>query len=153
MIEELDAIDLEILRLLQIDESMTNQQIGDVVFRSAATVYARIVRMTKMGVIVGRVIVLDAEKLNLTFKAHIFICIYGYSFEKRAQFKLDALRIKGISEVVYYGGVPQIGLNVITKNMKTFVAIEKKISMMPEIRSIHSCLILDHVKNQNGFSF
>lgn len=153
MQEELDAIDLEILRLLQADESLTNQQIGDAVFRSAATVYARIVRMTKMGVIIGRVIVLNAAKLNRTFKAHIFICIYGYSFDKRSQFKLDVLRIKEVAEVVYYGGVPQIGLNVVTDNMKTFVAVEKKISMMPEIRSIHSCLVLDHVKNQNGFSF
>lgn len=153
MHHQLDPIDLKILRLLQADESLTNEQIGNAVFRSASSVYARIRKLENLGIIEKRMIVINPEKLNLTFNAHIFICMKGYSYGKREEFRIDLKHIVGISNVIYYGGIPNIAVHVTTNDMRNFLAIEKKISSMDKVLFIHSAIVLENIKINNGLSF
>jgi DNA-binding Lrp family transcriptional regulator len=66
--EELDAIDLKILDLLQKDSSLAIADIADRVGLSSSPCWRRIERLKKAGVITHQVTLLDREKLGLTFE-------------------------------------------------------------------------------------
>ena len=60
----LDAIDLQLLRLLQRDASLTNQSLAKLVHVSPPTCLRRIKRLRHSGVIECQLAILNPEKLN-----------------------------------------------------------------------------------------
>lgn len=59
---DLDSIDLEILKLLQKDASLTNKEIAFQLRKSIATVHERIRRLNEKGVIKRIVAILDRKR-------------------------------------------------------------------------------------------
>jgi Lrp/AsnC family leucine-responsive transcriptional regulator len=72
-VEELDAIDLQILNLLQIDGRMSNADLAQQVGLAPPTVLRRVKLLEEHGYIRGYVALVDPLKLGLTVTAFIFI--------------------------------------------------------------------------------
>jgi len=62
---DLDNIDRAILRLLAADASLSLNDIAEKVGLTATPCWKRIKRMEELGIIKGRIAVLDADKLGL----------------------------------------------------------------------------------------
>lgn len=68
MSQELDAVDAKILDLIQSDASLSVAEIADRVGLSSSPCWRRIKRLEEVGIIEGRVTLLDRQKLGLDFE-------------------------------------------------------------------------------------
>lgn len=83
----LDDLDRRILRHLQIDSSLTNQDLASRVHASAPTCLRRVRRLVDEGVIEKRVAILNADKLGSTLTAIIEITLDIQTAEFMDQFE------------------------------------------------------------------
>jgi len=83
---QLDAKDIEILDLIQDNCKQTVKELARKIHSPITTVYNKIKRMEKHGVIKGYKAILDHKKLGLTTTAFIFISFsYEYGNNARSQ--------------------------------------------------------------------
>ena len=68
MPQELDAVDAKILDLVQRDAGLSVAEIAEHVGLSSSPCWRRIKRLEEAGVIIGRVTLLDRQKLGLDFE-------------------------------------------------------------------------------------
>ena len=73
VVEELDTIDLQILKLLQEDGRMSNSDLAQRVGLAPPTVLRRVKLLEERGYILGYVALVDPIKLGLTTTAFIFL--------------------------------------------------------------------------------
>jgi DNA-binding Lrp family transcriptional regulator len=67
---DLDAIDAKILDLVQHDAGLSVAEIAEKVGLSSSPCWRRIKRLEEIGIIQGRVTLLDREKLGLGFEVY-----------------------------------------------------------------------------------
>ncbi len=70
----LDSRDLQILRIIQENCRLTSREIADKIDSPVTTVFAKIRRFEKLGLISGYHAVLKANKLGAGTTAFIFVC-------------------------------------------------------------------------------
>lgn len=97
MPEELDAIDLRILDMLQEDASLSIAEIAERVGLSSSPAWRRIERLKKAGVITKQVTLLDQEKLGLKFEVFASVKLQHPSRENLERFEAA---VRGWPEVV-----------------------------------------------------
>jgi Lrp/AsnC family transcriptional regulator for asnA, asnC and gidA len=108
--ENIDEIDLKILRILIEDAKVSYGEIGEQVFLSPGAVHTRVKKMETSGIITGSSISVDTKKLGWDIAA--FLGIY---LEKSEQYDDVALHLKTIPEIV--------SINYTTGNYSIFVKL------------------------------
>src|SRR5690606_27279533 len=88
----LDDLDRRILRQLQSDNSLTNQELAARVHASAPTCLRRVRRLHKEGVIERQVAIVDPAKLGPTLTAIVEITLDIQAAEFMEQFENHAAR-------------------------------------------------------------
>lgn len=106
--ENIDEIDLKILRILIEDAKASYGEIGEKVFLSPGAVHTRVKKMETTGIIIGSGISIDTKKLGWDISA--FLGIY---LEKSEQYDDVVTQLKKIPEIV--------GINYTTGNYSIFV--------------------------------
>ena len=101
--EQLDDLDLRILDQLQIDASLTNQDLAERVHASPPTCMRRVRRLKSMGVIEKQVAILAPAKVGSTVTAIIEVTLDNQSaeqlelFEKRIEIEAAVLQCYRVS--------------------------------------------------------
>jgi Lrp/AsnC family transcriptional regulator for asnA, asnC and gidA len=108
--ENIDEIDLKILRILIEDAKVSYGDIGEKVFLSPGAVHTRVKKMESSGIITGSSISIDTKKLGWDIAA--FLGIY---LEKSEQYDDVADQLKMIPEIV--------SINYTTGNYSIFVKL------------------------------
>jgi Lrp/AsnC family transcriptional regulator for asnA, asnC and gidA len=108
--ENIDEIDLKILRILIEDAKVSYGEIGEQVFLSPGAAHTRVKKMETSGIITGSSISVDTKKLGWDIAA--FLGIY---LEKSEQYDDVALHLKTIPEIV--------SINYTTGNYSIFVKL------------------------------
>ncbi|CAN1577556.1 Lrp Transcriptional regulators [Spirosomataceae bacterium] len=108
--DNIDEIDLKILRILIEDAKVSYGEIGEQVFLSPGAVHTRVKKMETSGIITGSSISVDTKKLGWDIAA--FLGIY---LEKSEQYDDVALHLKTIPEIV--------SINYTTGNYSIFVKL------------------------------
>ncbi|HLO46204.1 MAG TPA: Lrp/AsnC ligand binding domain-containing protein [Leadbetterella sp.] len=108
--ENIDEIDLKILRILIEDAKVSYGEIGEKVFLSPGAVHTRVKKMETTGIITGSSISVDTKKLGWDIAA--FLGIY---LEKSEQYDDVATQLKIIPEIV--------SINYTTGNYSIFVKL------------------------------
>ncbi len=108
--ENIDEIDLKILRILIEDAKISYGDIGEKVFLSPGAVHTRVKKMESTGIITGSSISVDTKKLGWDIAA--FLGIY---LEKSEQYDDVAAQLKLIPEIV--------SINYTTGNYSIFVKL------------------------------
>ncbi len=67
--QDLDTLDIEILKLVQRDAELTNKEISFKLHKSIATIHERVRRLKRPGYIKRTVAILNGKKLNLGLTA------------------------------------------------------------------------------------
>src|SRR5450830_1931619 len=83
----LDSIDLQLLRVLQSDASLSNQDLAARVHVSPATCLRRVKRLTDLGVIERRVALLSPQKLGAGLSTIVEITLDRQGAEHLAAFE------------------------------------------------------------------
>src|SRR5215212_4624036 len=148
MPELLDAIDLKLLDLLQVDAGLSVAELAEKVGLSTSPCWRRIKRLEELGVIMRRVTVLDRERLGLSFEVY---CTVKLSLATKENLEAFERAIAGWHEVVQCAtvtGAADYELRVVTRDMRAFDDfLREKILSLGLVSNIESRIVITSVKN------
>jgi Lrp/AsnC family leucine-responsive transcriptional regulator len=146
----LDHTDIELLKLIQKDSSMTNKEMAEKVNLSPTPVFERIKKLEQMGYIKGYVGVLDKEKIGLNLTVFCSVKIKEHTKEIGNKFVKDIVLLEEVVECFNIAGDYDFLLKVITTNMKTYQDfVINRLGEIENIGSTHSTFVMGEIKNQN----
>ena len=148
MQDELDAIDMKILTLLQRDASMTTAELAEKVGISQSPCWRRIQRLHDDGYIKGQVVLVDREKLGFDMQIFAQVKIGRLSDEDRETFFRGVQNIPEILECYTVFGEMDTLLKIVAPNVKWYQEfIFNSLMKLPGVEDVRSIVTLSEAKN------
>ena len=128
---ELDAVDLQILRQLQSDASLSNQAMALVLHLTPPTCLRRVKRLHQLGLVEKQVAILNSEKLN-QFTGHGLQVIVEVSLDRQdssslLQFEQKAVAEAGVQQCWRVSPGPDFVLIIATTDMPAYLGLSQKL--------------------------
>ena len=150
MIQDLDEVDLKILRRLQENSRLTTKELAAIVHLSQTPVFERVKRLEREGYIKKYMAVLDAEKLNRGFVVFCNVSMKQHTFENSQRIMEAVQKIPEIVECYNISGEYDFMLKIYVENMKHYQEFVLRIlGELDCIGSLNSSFVLGEVKNSN----
>jgi DNA-binding Lrp family transcriptional regulator len=148
MNNNLDKIDLKILKLLQENAKITNLQISMEVGLSPAPTLERVKKLESAKLIKGYYTQLDNEALGIGISAIIHITLTRQIENAISSFKNEINKIPEIMECYQVTGNADYVLIVMVKDIRAFeTLISLKLSKMEEIGQMQTMVVLSKPKD------
>ncbi len=149
--EKLDAIDIQILRELQVNGKLTTKELAAIVNLSVTPVFERQKRLEREGYIKRYTVVLDAEKLGNGFVVFCNIRLKQHSREYGYQFMEAISSIKEITECYNTSGDYDFMMKIMVRDMKHYQDfILNTLGVIDSIGSLHSIFAIGEIKPFSG---
>jgi DNA-binding Lrp family transcriptional regulator len=143
----LDAFDLKILRALQNDGRLTNQELADIAGLSASQCSRRRMRLEEEKVISGYRAELASEALGFGVIAFIQITLATHSPDNAKKFRALVNRIDDIQEAYSLTGDSDYVLKAVLRDLKGLSDIVNDVLMPhPSVAHVRSSIVLDRLK-------
>ena len=149
--EDLDNIDITILRALQKNSRLTTKELAAKIHLSTSPAFERQKRLEREGYIKGYMAVVDAEKVgngilvlcNIRLKQHTEYLIQQF---------MDAVKnIDEITECFNTSGDYDFLIKVYAKDMKDYQQfMQHTLGRIECVGSLHSVFVIDETKNTHG---
>jgi Lrp/AsnC family transcriptional regulator len=143
---KLDAIDRELLRLLQEDAEMPMARLAEAVNLSPTPCWRRVQRLKDEGVITKQVVLLDPHKLNLGVTVFVAVRTNQHS---QAWFEKFHAAVKAIPEVVEFyrmsGDVDYL-LRVVVPNIGAYDTVYKRLIRASNLFDVSSSFAMEEIK-------
>ena len=128
---ELDAIDLQILRQLQSDASLSNQAMALALHLTPPTCLRRVKRLHQLGLVEKQVAILNSEKLS-QFTGHGLQVIVEVSLDRQdsgslLQFDQKAVAEVGVQQCWRVSPGPDFILIIATTDMPAYLGLSQKL--------------------------
>lgn len=147
-INDLDATDLAILRLIQADASLSLGDIAKEVGLTQTPCWKRIRRMEETGIITGRVTLVNAEKLGLGISVFVAIETGDHSAAWIESFAKTVADIPEIVECWRLGGDVDYLLRVVVSDMTAYDGFYRKLTArVSSLRKVTSRFAMECVKS------
>ena len=150
-LNEIDAIDLRLLRTLQADSNRSTAELAELLGLSQPSCWRRLQRLRQAGYIVKEAAVLDREKLG--FSTQVFALV-KLSSVGRANLSGFAETIRAMPEVVechVLMGVADFILKVVTEDIHAYERFFfEKLSALEGVQDITSSVALSEIKPPSG---
>lgn len=149
--EQLDKIDLQILRILQENSNLTTKELASRVSLSTTPVFERLKRLEKDGYIKKYVAVLDAEKLNRGFVVFCSVKLSKLNKEIATNFIDRIQNIEEVTECYNISGEYDFLLKVHSPDMKYYQEfILNVLGTIDNLGSLTSTFVMQEVKHRYG---
>lgn len=144
---ELDRYDGHILRLLQEDSRISNQDLADRIGLSPSPCLRRVRALEESGIIVGYRALLDARSLGLSLMALIHISMDQHTPERFSNFEAQVSKIPEVMEcLLITGQAADYQLKVVVKDMDTYQELLlNRITRIKGVTGVHSSFVLRRV--------
>ena len=147
-LNDLDATDLAILRLIQADASLSLGDIAKEVGLTQTPCWKRIRRMEEAGIITGRVTLVNAEKLGLGISVFVAIETGDHSAAWIESFAKTVAEMPEIVECWRLGGDVDYLLRVVVSDMTAFDGFYRKLTArVTSLRNVTSRFAMECVKS------
>ena len=147
-LNDLDATDLAILRLIQADASLSLGDIAKEVGLTQTPCWKRIRRMEETGIITGRVTLVDAEKLGLGISVFVAIETGDHSADWIESFAKTVADMPEIVECWRLGGDVDYLLRVVVSDMTAYDGFYRKLTArVSSLRKVTSRFAMECVKS------
>ncbi len=147
-LNDLDATDLAILRLLQADASLSLGDIAKEVGLTQTPCWKRIRRMEETGIITGRVTLVNAEKLGLGISVFVAIETGDHSAAWIESFAKTVADMPEIVECWRLGGDVDYLLRVVVSDMTAYDGFYRKLTArVSSLRKVTSRFAMECVKS------
>ena len=152
-IHELDAIDLQILRILQDNSRLTTKELAQQIHLSVTPTYERQRRLERMGYIKGYVAVLDANKMERGFMVFCNVSMKQINKRIANEFKDTVASWIEVTECYNISGDGDYLLKICVSSMQKYQQfILDKLGEFPYISKVSSCFVMDTLKLTYGFA-
>jgi Lrp/AsnC family transcriptional regulator, leucine-responsive regulatory protein len=151
MQDELDAGDLRILKVLQTEGRLTNQELADKVGLSTSPCWRRVKRLEESGVIKGYQAVLDRRRLGLGVLAFIRIGIDSHSEAEARRFEKDVLKLEEVVACYSIAGDADFLLQVVARDLDAYAEFAMTVvRRLPRIKEMQTIFVLKEIKPMQG---
>jgi Lrp/AsnC family leucine-responsive transcriptional regulator len=149
---QLDKIDIEILKLLQKDASLTNKEIANVLYKSIATIHERVRRLKAQGYIKKFVAILDRKKINKNLIAFSHVLMKDHSAQTLNKFETEVSKFSEVMECLQMTGAHDFILKIATKDMDAYHQfLRNKLATLENITTVQSYFVLSEPKNETAY--
>jgi len=151
--EDLDEIDITILRILQNDSKKTAKEIAEVLNLTVSPVYERIRRLENKGVIKKYVAILDKSMLgsSVTTFCQVSMRYHNEAFIERFEKQIQSL--DEVQECYHMAGQVDFILKINTKDLEDYHNfIKYKLSKIENIGVLNSTFVLKDIKHTSEFN-
>jgi len=149
---ELDTTDIEILKLLQKDASLTNKEISFKLRKSVATVHERTRRLKEQGFIKAIVAILDRKKINRSLIAFSHVLLNDHTANTLNQFESEVAKFPEVMECFQMSGTFDFILRIATTDMEAYHQFyRKKLATLPNITTVQSFFVLSETKSDTAY--
>ncbi|MFT4801722.1 Lrp/AsnC family transcriptional regulator [Patiriisocius sp. Uisw_047] len=148
---KLDAIDKELLTLLQQNSKQTNKQLSQQLNLSVTAIFERIKKLERNDVIKQYVALLDKKKVDLGFTVFCHVKLTKHEQKSIANFETEIEQLSEVLECFHVSGDYDYLLKVAVKDMDHFrTFMVKKLTSLEEIGSTQSSITIKEVKNNTA---
>ncbi|MBP3755733.1 MAG: Lrp/AsnC family transcriptional regulator [Prevotella sp.] len=149
--DELDEIDLQILRTLQKNAKLTTKELADAVHLTPTPVFERQKRLERQGYIKRYVAVLNPDKMGLGLMVFCKVKLKQINHEIADAFARRIVRIPEVTECYNTSGSYDYLLKVRAADMKQYQEfVLNKLGEIEHLASIESTFVMSEVKQDNG---
>lgn len=149
---ELDVFDLNILRILQKDASLTNKEIASRLNKSVATVHERVRRLKEEGYIKRVVAILDRKKIDKSLIAFSQVLLHDHTAETLATFEREVSKFPEVMECFQMTGTFDFILRIATSDMDAYHDFYRnKLATLPNITTVQSFFVLSETKSITAY--
>lgn len=144
---ELDRYDREILRVLQQDGRISNQDLADRIGLSPSPCLRRVRALEEAGLIAGYRAQVNAKALGLTLMALIQISMDRHTQERFTDFEAAVHEIPEVLEcLLITGQAADYQLKVVVRDMDAYQELLlNRITRIPGVTGVHSSFVLRRV--------
>lgn len=146
----MDAIDRQLLALLQENGKLTMKELSNQLGLSITPIYERLKRMERDKVILGYEARLDEKKTGFDLEVFCSVTLESHKSEFLSEFKVGIQKFEEVMECYHLAGSFDFLLKILVKNMDSYsVFVNKKLAKLPNIGVVQSMMVLDKVKHKS----
>lgn len=143
----LDEGDIRLLRALQMEGRLTNQELAQRCGMSTSPAWRRIRRLEEEGVIQGYRAVLNPRRLGLGVNAFVRIGIDRHSEAEALEFETEVMRLQEVISCHSVTGDHDFFLQVVAADLDAYADFSMRIiRRLPGMRSMHTNFALKEIK-------
>ena len=143
---QLDRQDRVILAKIQADASQSVGELAEQVGMSKSACWRRLQKLEEMGVIRGRVALLDANALNLSLAVYISVRTNQHNDEWAARFQQATEQIPGVLEVYRMSGDLDYLIKAVVADMPDYDRLYKRL-IKADIYDVSSSFVMETIKH------
>jgi Lrp/AsnC family transcriptional regulator, leucine-responsive regulatory protein len=148
----LDALDVQILQLLQTNARLTNREVALQLGLSVTPTYERIRRLERLGYIRGYVALLDPQRIGQGLAVMATIRLKEHSREYLEQFVEQIQKLPEVMECYYVAGAFDYILKVAVPDMEAYQQfLVKKLAGLENIGQVQSHFIMTDIKKSTAY--
>jgi len=147
----MDAIDKKIIRELQRDGRLSNQDLAALVGLSPSPCLRRVRRLEQAGIIAGYTALVDPEKLGLPINVFVNIRMEKPDPELIKSFERAIKKIDEVIECYLMTGSRDYLLHVVSEDLKSYEhLVRERLAAIPGVLSLESSFAFGRVKNTHA---
>lgn len=147
MLEQLDAVDRKILRLLQEDSALANTELAERVGLSSAPCWRRVKRLEELGIIARRVAILNPEALGLEIVVFASVKLAKHEKTSLTDFENAVKDYEQVTECYTVSGSMDFLLRIVTTDMRSYDRfLREHILQLPAVAEVDSRFVVTQVK-------
>ena len=148
MTPKLAKQDVEILKLLQADATVSTAAIAEHINVSQSPCWRRINRLEQEGLIRGRVALLDRSALGMDVVVFATINLTSSGRQNLIEFEREIVRHPEVMECYTMTGIWDYMLKIVTRDIRHYESfVRNTLTASPSIRELHSHMAVTEIKN------
>ena len=146
--KKLDALDRKILKALQSEGRLSNQDLSEQVALSTSVCHRRVQSLERAGVISGYVALLDARTIERSATVFVEITLSAQANDLLDAFEREVKRIPDVLECHLMAGTADFLLKIVARDGDDFARIHREhLAKLPGVAQMHSSFVLRTVTN------
>ncbi|MFT6957469.1 MAG: Lrp/AsnC family transcriptional regulator [Halieaceae bacterium] len=145
---ELSKSDIEILKMVQSDATLTTAAIAEKINLSQSPCWRRVNRLEQEGLITRRVAVLDRQALGMDVVVFATINLTSTGRQNLLEFEQEIVRHPEVMECYTMTGIWDYMIKIVTRDIRHYEAfVRNTLTTSPSIRELHSHVAVTEIKN------
>lgn len=142
-----DTTEMKILRLLQDDARITNQELADKAGMSASPCWRKVRKLEDDDVIQGYRAVLNRKKIGLSVMVFIRVTIDSHSEAEARKFEEEVTALEDVVACYSIGGDADFLLQVVASDLDSYADFAMSVvRRLPGIKEMQSMFVLKEIK-------
>ena len=145
---QLEKQDVQILKLLQRDATVSTAAIAERINISQSPCWRRINRLEQEGLIKGRVALLNREALGMEVVVFATVNLTSTGRQNLIEFERDIVLHPEVMECYTMTGIWDYMLKIVTRSIRHYEEfVRNTLTASPAIRELHSHMAVTEIKN------